>query len=359
MSARRRHRLRHRLTPAHPTPVIPASAAGTQQEPPSRAHPATPIIPASRAHSPRPSSPTSSHHPLATCPQEVYTFRVSLATRFPMLFAWLALLLSPLLPLIHLVPPAARRFTRPSTRGEPAKPHSPFQAPVPNRRHPRPHPAHPAPLRVLTSLGLSSLPPCPWLQNLANSLRKTRQSPRPPARLPQRGSRAGGRVFPQKAPYQAAAGSSCRWKPAPGLVSSRTVPSRKSPPPHPARHTDVRRKPALSSPNGPALSSPKENPVFAGQTAAPRPRQKPPRRTSRVFWKKLLLRARPPNCRRPAALLHAVLRVHAPRLLSPLTPLTSLLSLPSLTPPPFPPTIPSPAVHPPPTGSPRCPTTSP
>ena len=39
MCARRRHRLRHRLTIAHPPSVIPASAAGTQQLPPNRAHP--------------------------------------------------------------------------------------------------------------------------------------------------------------------------------------------------------------------------------------------------------------------------------------------------------------------------------
>ena len=121
--------------PRHPS--VPSRNPVAPTDPGAPCRPDHPCIPSPRS---TPPSPTTSHQPLATCPQIVYTIRVSLATHVPMLFAWLALLLSPLLPLIHLVPPAARRFTRPSTRGEPAKPHSPFQAPVPNLRLPLPPP---------------------------------------------------------------------------------------------------------------------------------------------------------------------------------------------------------------------------
>ena len=197
-SARHPHHLRHRHNDRashsrHPGVFSRDPVAPTDPGAPCR--PGHPRIPSPRS---TPPSPTTSHQPLATCPQIVYTIRISLATHVPMLFAWLALLLSPFLPLIHLVPPAARRFTHPSTRREPAKPHSPFQAPVPNRPTPLHHPAHPSQLRVVTSRDPGSRPPWPRIRNLANSLRQTRQSPRPPARLPQRGSRAGGRVFPQR-----------------------------------------------------------------------------------------------------------------------------------------------------------------
>ena len=249
--------------PRHPS--VPSRNPVAPTDPGAPCRPDHPCIPSPRS---TPPSPTTSHQPLATCPQIVYTIRVSLATRFPMLFAWLALLLSPLLPLIRLVPPAARRFTRPSTRREPAKPHSPFQAPVPNRQTPLRHPARPAQLRVVTSRGPGSLPPCPWLQNLANSLRKTRQSPRPPARLPQRGSRAGGRVFPQKAPYQAAAGSSCRWKPAPGLVSSRTTPS--------PTHRQPRRTPPVIPRPAESLPQPLPPRSSLPESSLRRPNRRPP-----------------------------------------------------------------------------------
>ena len=165
-SARHPHHLRHRHNDRashsrHPGVFSRDPVAPTDPGAPCR--PGHPRIP-----SPRSTPPFPNHQPPSTWHSSSggVHFPGKSSNPLPNALRLARALLSLLLPLIHLVPPAARRFTRPSTRREPAKPHSSFQAPVPNRPTPLHHPAHPAQLRVVTSRGPGSLPPCPGSRTL-------------------------------------------------------------------------------------------------------------------------------------------------------------------------------------------------